>query len=118
MEGSAFHLYEGKPGAMSRSTSPRVAATSDAAPAWGDAGVIVPWTVYRCYGDTRLLEKQTGQRYQSASELRRTLAPLVLRYVFPGEMDLMLAAAGFSMWQCLPASRASMASGPWVGTRP
>jgi SAM-dependent methyltransferase len=26
--------------------------------------------------------------------LRRTLAPLVLRYVFPGEMDLMLAAAG------------------------
>jgi hypothetical protein len=27
--------------------------------------------------------------------LRRTLAPLVLRYVFPGEMDLMLAAAGF-----------------------
>jgi SAM-dependent methyltransferase len=26
--------------------------------------------------------------------VRRTLAPLVLRYVFPGEMDLLLAAAG------------------------
>jgi SAM-dependent methyltransferase len=26
--------------------------------------------------------------------VRRTFAPLVLRYVFPGEMDLMLAAAG------------------------
>lgn len=29
----------------------------DAAPAWGDAGVIVPWTLYRCYGDRRLLER-------------------------------------------------------------
>jgi alpha-L-rhamnosidase len=27
------------------------------APAWGDAGVIVPWTLYRCYGDTRVLEE-------------------------------------------------------------
>jgi alpha-L-rhamnosidase len=25
-------------------------------PAWGDAGVIVPWTLYLAYGDTRLLE--------------------------------------------------------------
>jgi alpha-L-rhamnosidase len=29
----------------------------DAAPAWGDAGVIVPWTLYHCYGDRRLLER-------------------------------------------------------------
>jgi alpha-L-rhamnosidase len=28
------------------------------APAWGDAGVIVPWRVYEAYGDTRILEKQ------------------------------------------------------------
>ena len=27
------------------------------APAWGDAGVIVPWTVYQCYGDRRILER-------------------------------------------------------------
>jgi alpha-L-rhamnosidase len=26
--------------------------------AWADAGVIVPWTVYLCYGDTRILERQ------------------------------------------------------------
>jgi alpha-L-rhamnosidase len=25
------------------------------APAWADAGVIVPWTVYQCFGDERLL---------------------------------------------------------------
>ncbi|MDP8944702.1 MAG: family 78 glycoside hydrolase catalytic domain, partial [Actinomycetota bacterium] len=27
------------------------------APAWGDAGVIVPWTIYRAYGDTRIVER-------------------------------------------------------------
>jgi alpha-L-rhamnosidase len=26
------------------------------APAWADAGVIVPWTIYQCYGDTRIIE--------------------------------------------------------------
>ncbi len=31
-------------------------------PAWGDAGVIVPWTVYINYGDRRLIEKH----YESA----------------------------------------------------
>jgi alpha-L-rhamnosidase len=26
-------------------------------PAWADAGVICPWTIYQCYGDSRLLEE-------------------------------------------------------------
>ena len=26
-------------------------------PAWGDAGVICPWTIYRVYGDNRVLER-------------------------------------------------------------
>ncbi len=30
---------------------------SRGAPAWGDAGVIVPWTLYQVYGDTRILEE-------------------------------------------------------------
>lgn len=29
----------------------------DAGPAWSDAMVICPWTIYRCYGDTRILER-------------------------------------------------------------
>ncbi len=41
--------------------SPRMGDLSDGAPAWGDAGVIVPWTVYLCYGDARILER----RYES-----------------------------------------------------
>jgi alpha-L-rhamnosidase len=38
--------------------SPRMGDLADGAPAWGDAGVIVPWTVYLCYGDTRILERR------------------------------------------------------------
>ena len=28
-----------------------------AAPAWADAGVICPWTIYEVYGDKRMLER-------------------------------------------------------------
>jgi alpha-L-rhamnosidase len=37
--------------------SPRVLMSGDAAPAWGDAGVIVPWSIYQAYGDKRLLAR-------------------------------------------------------------
>jgi len=36
--------------------APRLVDLADGAPAWGDAGVIVPWTMYQVYGDTGLLE--------------------------------------------------------------
>jgi len=32
-------------------------ASSDAGPAWADAGVICPWTIYSVYGDKQLLEQ-------------------------------------------------------------
>ncbi len=34
---------------------------SGASAGWADAAVIIPWTIYLCYGDTRILEQQ----YQS-----------------------------------------------------
>ena len=37
--------------------APQMLQLSDGAPAWADAGVIVPWTVYRFYGDIRILEQ-------------------------------------------------------------
>jgi alpha-L-rhamnosidase len=37
--------------------APRLIVTTDGAPAWGNAGVIVPWTLYQCYGDRRLIEE-------------------------------------------------------------
>jgi alpha-L-rhamnosidase len=43
-------------------------------PAWTDAGVIVPWTVYRCYGDRRLLATHYPalKRYLTLLERRST----------------------------------------------
>ncbi len=37
--------------------APVMEGLSYGTPAWADAGVIVPWTVYRMYGDTRILER-------------------------------------------------------------
>jgi alpha-L-rhamnosidase len=37
--------------------APRLNLDRVAAPAWGDAGIIVPWTVYKMYGDTGVLER-------------------------------------------------------------
>jgi alpha-L-rhamnosidase len=37
--------------------APRLAAERDGAPAWADAGVIVPWTIHQRYGDVRILER-------------------------------------------------------------
>lgn len=41
--------------------NPGAWSIGDGGPAWADAGVICPWTIFQCYGDTRLLE----ERYQS-----------------------------------------------------
>ena len=40
--------------------APRLTLTGPAAPAWGDAGVIVPWTVWKMYGDTGILRRHFG----------------------------------------------------------
>lgn len=47
---------QGWNGAFSN-VAPRLADLDDAAPAWGDCGVILPWTVWRAYGDTRIIDE-------------------------------------------------------------
>ncbi len=37
--------------------APLVVAGNDGGPAWADAGVVCPWTIYTAYGDTRILER-------------------------------------------------------------
>ncbi len=37
--------------------APRIGSLADGAPAWADAGVIVPWTIYRRYGDTTIIRR-------------------------------------------------------------
>lgn len=38
-----------------RDVAPQIAMHREAAPAWGDAGVIIPWHLWRTYGDRRVL---------------------------------------------------------------
>ncbi len=42
----APEMFEGKKG--------------DGGPAWADAGIICPWTIYLCYGDQRILKRSYG----------------------------------------------------------
>jgi alpha-L-rhamnosidase len=44
------------PGAFSN-VSPNTSQDVGGVPAWGDAGVICPWTIYQMYGDRRILER-------------------------------------------------------------
>jgi len=45
-----------------RRPKPGTASMLDGSVGWGDAAVIIPWTMYLCYGDKAILEKQ----YESA----------------------------------------------------
>ncbi|RYG69125.1 alpha-L-rhamnosidase, partial [bacterium] len=36
---------------------PRKVDNADGAPAWADAGVIVPWTIFQAYGDRQIVDK-------------------------------------------------------------
>ena len=44
-------------GGAFRDVAPVVTLHQEAAPAWGDAGVIIPWHLWRTYGDRRVLER-------------------------------------------------------------
>lgn len=59
--------------------------------AWGDAGVIVPWTVYLCYGDTRIIER-------SYPAMTRWIA-----YLQEHSDGLIRPAAGYGDWLSIDA---------------
>ncbi len=40
--------------------APRLHLSAPGAPAWGDAGVIIPWTVWKMYGDRGILRRNFG----------------------------------------------------------
>ena len=40
-----------------RDVAPIIAFEREGAPAWGDGGVIIPWLLWRTYGDKRVLER-------------------------------------------------------------
>ncbi|MBN2308622.1 MAG: family 78 glycoside hydrolase catalytic domain [Candidatus Hydrogenedentes bacterium] len=64
--------------------APRAVVENDAAAAWGDAGIIVPWTIYQCYGDTRMLERYYGPMQGWIEHLRARYPGLLWTTPVPG----------------------------------
>ena len=48
-------------------------------PAWGDAGVIVPWTIYKTYDDSRIVERHYGAMTRWMAYLREANPDLLRR---------------------------------------
>lgn len=52
--------------------NPGAWSIGDGGPAWADAGLICPWTIYQCYGDTRLLEERYASMQRFIEFLSQT----------------------------------------------
>jgi alpha-L-rhamnosidase len=52
--------------------NPSAWSIGDGGPAWADAGVICPWTIYQCYGDTHLLEARYASMQRFIEFLSQT----------------------------------------------
>jgi alpha-L-rhamnosidase len=66
--------------------APRKIAMGDGTAAWGDAGVICPWTIYDVYGDKRVIERH----YDS---MKKWIA-----YLKANSKDLLRPATGYGDW--------------------
>ena len=59
--------------------APRKVATGDGTAAWGDAGVICPWTLYQVYGDTQVLERHYEAMTRWVAYCKETTKGTLLR---------------------------------------
>ena len=52
-------------GVLTQDSGQHSGASHDGGPAWADAAIICPWTIYACYGDTSILRENYGvfQKY-------------------------------------------------------
>ncbi|MBN1844997.1 MAG: hypothetical protein JW810_04900, partial [Sedimentisphaerales bacterium] len=66
--------------------APRLVALGDGTAAWGDAGVICPWTIYQAYGDTRVIERH----YESMAKW--------IDYLRNNSKNLLRPDAGYGDW--------------------
>ncbi|MBN1764282.1 MAG: family 78 glycoside hydrolase catalytic domain [Sedimentisphaerales bacterium] len=64
------------------------------AAAWADAGVIIPWTIWRVYGDTGILERHWDAMVAWLEYLERTNP----RYIRENEL-----ANNYGDWLCIPS---------------
>ncbi|MCW2918361.1 MAG: alpha-L-rhamnosidase [Actinomycetia bacterium] len=71
---------QGEDGGFSN-VAPRLAGVADeGAPGWGDAGVLVPWHLYRVYGDERILARNLDAMCAWADFVQRNNPDLVWRH--------------------------------------
>jgi alpha-L-rhamnosidase len=54
-----------------RDVAPVIGMHREAAPAWGDAGVIIPWHLWRTYGDVRVLQRSFDAMVAWVAHVRR-----------------------------------------------
>jgi len=59
--------------------SPRKVAMDGGTAAWGDAGVICPWTIYQVYGDTQILARHYGAMQKWIDYCKETTKGTLLR---------------------------------------
>jgi alpha-L-rhamnosidase len=58
-------------GGAFRDVAPVISIDREAAPAWGDAGVIIPWHLWRTYGDLRVLQRSYDAMVAWIAHIRR-----------------------------------------------
>lgn len=73
--------------------------SQDGGPAWADAGIICPWTIYQCYGDTRLLAEHYDSMRRFMDYLQREVTKDGIR-----SYDGMPTFQGFGDWLALDGS--------------
>ncbi len=71
--------------------SPRIVAEGGGTAAWGDAGVICPWTIYQVYGDTQVL----SAHYDAMTKW--------IEYCKGTTKGLLRPAAGYGDWLSIQA---------------
>ncbi|GLI00523.1 alpha-L-rhamnosidase [Phytohabitans aurantiacus] len=67
-------------GGAFRDVAPLISMYREAAPAWGDAGVIIPWHLWRAYGDRRVLERCFDAMLAWVRHIRRHNPDLLWRH--------------------------------------
>ncbi len=68
------------PGGAFPDVAPRVVFERTGAPGWGDAGVIVPWHLWRAYGDRRVLERSYPAMAAWVAWIRASNPDLIWRH--------------------------------------
>jgi alpha-L-rhamnosidase len=63
-----------------RDVAPVMVLDREGAPAWGDAGVIIPWLLWRTYGDRRTLERSFDAMAAWVEHIRRHNPDLLWRH--------------------------------------